>query len=343
MKLRFNIKKIKKFINPIRCLLSNGVKSKRFLIIIIGCLLFLFICLFVFSYQLEIPLSKNVEERIFIVEQRQGAEQIAENLRTQGFISNKWVFFYYIWLKGKTKELQAGEYSLTPSMSISEIAKKIINGQVIEDWIKVTIPEGWDIRKIQERLIALEVITSDEELPRDQEGYLFPDTYYFDKEVRVEGIVKKMRDNFDKKITQDLLKEIERQDKKLYDILIMASILEKEVISDEDRAIVSGIFWNRLKINYPLESCATIAYILGKDKWRYSIEETRIKSPYNTYLNIGLPPTPINNPGLSAIKAAIYPEYTDYNFFLTDPETGNTIFSKTLQEHNQNKAKYFGG
>ena len=121
----------------------------------------------------------------------------------------------------------------------------------------------------------------------------------------------------------------------------MASILEREVKSDEDRAIVSGIFWKRLESNYPLESCATIAYILEIDKWRYSVEETRIESPYNTYLNVGLPPTPINNPGLSAIEAAVYPEYTDYNFFLTDPETGVTIFSKTFDEHNANKRKYF--
>jgi len=117
--------------------------------------------------------------------------------------------------------------------------------------------------------------------------------------------------------------------------------LEKEIKSDEDRVIVAGIFWKRLENKYPLESCATIAYILGVDKWRYSYEDTRIKSPYNTYINIGLPPTPINNPGLSAIRAAIYPQETDYNFFLTDPETGNTIFSKTFQEHNRNKAKYF--
>ena len=304
-------------------------------------MLVFFICLLVFFCYVQIPLSKDTEEKIFVVEKGQGLEKIAENLKEEGLINNKWVFFYYIWFRGKSTKLQAGGYSLSPSMSISEIAKKILKGDVIKDWVKVTIPEGWSNKKIEERLITLGLIKSEEKLPKKEEGYLFPDTYYFDKEVTIEEMVEKMRDNFDRKVDEKLKKEIEKQDKTLYDILIMASILEKEVITDEDRAIAAGIFWKRLEINYPLQSCATIAYILGVDKWRYSIEETRIQSPYNTYTNIGLPPTPINNPGLSAIKGAIYSKETDYNFFLTDPETGNTIFSKTLEEHNANKRKYF--
>ena len=341
MKLKFNIKKIKKFINPIRCLLSNGVKNKKFLTIVISCLLILFIGLSVFFYQVETPLSKDTEERIFVVEKGQGSEKIAENLKSEGLIRSKWLFFYYIWFRGKSTKLQAGGYSLSSSMSISEIAKKILEGDVIKNWVKATIPEGWSNKKIEERLFALGLIKPGEKLPQKEEGYLFPDTYYFYKETTIEGIIKKMRDNFDRKVDEKLRKEIEKQNRTLYDILIMASILEKEVITDEDRAIVAGIFWKRLEINYPLQSCATIAYVLGVDKWRYSIEDTRVKSPYNTYTNIGLPPTPINNPGLSAIKGAIYPKETDYNFFLTDPETGNTIFSKTLEEHNANKRKYF--
>jgi len=317
------------------------IKNKKFLIITIGCLLLFFIALFVFAYQIETPLSKDTEEKIFVVEKGQGSEKIAENLKNQGLIRSKWVFFYYIWLRGKSTKLQAGGYNLSLAMSISEIAKKILEGDVIKDWVKVTIPEGWSNKKIEERLYALGLIKAGEKLPQEEEGYLFPDTYYFDREVSIDEIIKKMRNNFDREVEEKLRREIEKQGKTLYNILIMASLIEKEVISDEDRAIVAGIFWKRLEINYPLQSCATIAYILGIDKWRYSIEDTRIKSPYNTYTNIGLPPTPINNPGLSAIKAAIYPKETDYNFFLTDPETGNTIFSETLDEHNANKRKYF--
>jgi len=119
----------------------------------------------------------------------------------------------------------------------------------------------------------------------------------------------------------------------------MASLIEKEVATDEDRKIVSGIFWKRLKNHYPLQSCATVAYALGVDKWRYSVNDTQIESPYNTYKYIGLPAGPISNPGLSAIKAAIYPQESDYNYFLSKPD-GETVFSRTLREHNLAIQKY---
>jgi UPF0755 protein len=120
----------------------------------------------------------------------------------------------------------------------------------------------------------------------------------------------------------------------------MASIIEKEVRSTSDMKIVSGIFWNRIKNGQALQSCATLAYVLGVNKAQYSLEDTKVDSLYNTYKYRGLPPGPIANPGLDAITAAIYPESTNYNYFLSDPATGKTIYSKTLDEHNANKYKY---
>lgn len=304
------------------------------------------------------PLSKNAEEKIFIVKEGEGLKKIAENLRTERIIGNKWVFVYYVWSEGKANNLQAGKYKLSSSINIIEVANKIIKGDTFHDWVKVTIPEGWTSKQIEQKLVELQIVNlaeykfysittesfpflADKPNDGDLQGYLFPDTYYFEKNTPAEELVKKMLANFDKRFTQDLRDEIKQQKKTIHEILIMASILEREVKSDEDRAVVSGIFWKRIKNNYPLESCATVAYVLGIDKWRYSYQDTRIKSSYNTYINIGLPPTPINNPGLSAIKATIYPKESDYNFFLTDPATGNTIFSKTFKEHNANKIKYF--
>lgn len=312
------------------------IQNKKTLIIL-GIIFIVLILLFI-VLEIISPVCKG-EEKLVTIEKGWGLVDVAQKLKEEELIKSKWFFVFYVWLRGYNNKLQAGEYLLNPGMTVFEIAKIIAKGEVTPNWVKVTIPEGWDIKKIEERLLALEIISPEEQLPRDQEGYLFPDTYYFYKNSGVETVIEKMRDNFNKKVTEGLRAQIEKQNKTLYDILIMASLLEKEVISDEDRAIVSGIFWRRLENNYPLESCATIAYILGVDKWRYSYEDTRIKSPYNTYLNIGLPPTPINNPGLSAIKAAIYPEESDYNFFLTAPD-GTTIFSKTLDEHNENKEKY---
>ena len=113
-----------------------------------------------------------------------------------------------------------------------------------------------------------------------------------------------------------------------------------EVKSPDDKSMVGGIFWNRIRDNRPLQSCATIAYILGINKKQYSYEDTKVQSPYNTYLNPGLPPGPISNPGIESIKAAIYPKPTNYFYFLSDPETGKTYFAKTIDEHNSNKAKF---
>jgi UPF0755 protein len=174
----------------------------------------------------------------------------------------------------------------------------------------------------------------------DLEGFLFPDTYRVFKNATAEDIVQKLLDNFNDKLTLDLRTDIAKQGKSIFDVITMASIIEKEVKSPEDMKIVSGIFWQRTGDSYPLESCATLAYILGVNKKQYTYEDTKINSPYNTYQNAGLPPGPICNPGLAAIQAAIYPQTTDYHYFLTRPDTGATIFSKTYQEHLRNKAKY---
>jgi len=325
--------------------------SKNF--IIIGFLLIVIISgstigYFYIQSQASKIYSFQAVEKTFVIHKGDSAKTVAFSLERAQLIKNDFYFLFYLWQNGLTNKLQAGEYLLRPNMSIIEIVKMFIEGQVKPNWIQITIPEGFNLKKIDARLAEAGLIKTGDLLSfssvafqlKSLEGYLFPDTYRFDKTVSLEEIVKKMLDNFDGKITADVREQIQKQGRSFYEILTMASILEKEVKSDEDRKIVAGIFWKRIKNGQPLESCATIAYILGVDKWRYSYDDTRIKSPYNTYLNKGLPPTPINNPGLATISAALTPIETDYNYFLTDPETGDTIFSKTFAEHNKNKVKY---
>ena len=306
-------------------------------------LLIIFIAIFLALIVLEFvgPNCNKEEEKLVKIEKGWGSGEVAEKLKSEHLINSKWFFIFYIWVRGYSSHLQAGEYLLNTKMTIPEISKILTKGETNPNWVKVTIPEGWTNTQIEERLIALDIIKSGEKLPNNKEGYLFPDTYYFYKNISIADVVKKMEDNFDRKLKEILPAEAREKlgEGGLYDVLKMASILEKEVISDEDRAIASGIFWKRIKNNYPLESCATIAYILGTEKKQYSYEDTRVKSLYNTYINSGLPPTPINNPGLSAIKAALYPKQTDYNFFLSASD-GRTIYAKTLDEHNANKVKY---
>ena len=183
------------------------------------------------------------------------------------------------------------------------------------------------------------------------EGYLFPDTYRVREGEDLEDIIKKMLINFDKKLaphrnevsgaglTQDLRAEIFQQEKSIFKIIIMASLIEKEVRTLEDKRLVSGILWKRLKNNMPLQVDATITYIIGKRTTKISKEETQIDSPYNTYKYQGLPLGPICNPSLESIEAALYPKDSAFWYYLSTPE-GESIFSRTLEEHNIAKAKY---
>jgi len=310
------------------------IKSKKFRLAVLIAIIFLLFAVMGFFA----PVGRG-EEKIVKIERGWGSNEIAQQLKDEGLIKNKWLFVLFVWIRGYNEHLQAGEYLLNPKMDLLGIAKMIAYGNVAPSYVKATIPEGWTNKQIEEKLIGYGVLKPGDRLPQEKEGYLFPDTYYFEKNSSVDAVAKKMLDNFSKRISEEIAKEILNDSEKLKDAIIMASILEKEVKSDEDRAIVSGIFWKRIENKHPLESCATIAYILGIDKRQYSYEDTRIESPYNTYIHLGLPPAPINNPGISAIRAALYPKYTDYNFFLSAPD-GTTIFSKTLEEHNTNKAKY---
>ena len=305
---------------------------------------FIIICFiggyFFVKHQIITPFTNEDAEQAFIIEIGEGLNQVALHLEEAGLIRNRIWFISYVVYKGWAAQLQAGEYSLNPSFNIPQIARKIAGGEAFFQDVEITIPEGFDLKKIDARLSKAGLIESGELLKQfELEGYLFPDTYRFSKDDGIDRIIVKMRENFDRKIDNNLLGKIEQQGKTIEEIIIMASLLEKEVRSDEDREIVSGIFWKRLGNNYPLQSCATIAYVLGEDKLRYSTEDTKVDSPYNTYQNIGFPPGPICNPGLSAIQAAIEPQDNDYNFFLSKPD-GETVFSKTLEEHNLNKAKY---
>ena len=281
------------------------------------------------------------ENKIVVIEKGLGSDETAQVLKDEGIINNKWGFVFYLWIKGYVNHIKAGEYLLNADMSVGEIARKIVNGEINENYIKITIPEGWDIKKIEARLKDNNVIPQDAKISTDNEGYLFPDTYYFYENSDINLVVKKMRDNFLQKIGEISEELLIDSSMRLRNAVIMASIIEKEVKTEQDKIIVSSIFWKRINAGIPLQSCATIGYILGVDKAQYTYADTRVKSTYNTYLYPGLPPGPINNPGLSAIKAALNPQPTDYLYFLNASD-GTMIYSKTLEEHNANKEKYLG-
>ncbi len=302
-------------------------------------------------YQIRTPLAVIGESKTIVIARGAGVKLIAAQLEQEKLIRGAFYFEAYIYLKN-IKNLQAGEYEISPAMGISEIADILSGGKVNKNEVKITIPEGFTVKQIDERLAAAGLIKSGDLINYNQqqtsnyklltsnlEGYLFPDTYIFSKKAAIQDIVGKITDNLNEKITPEMSAEIQKQGKSLNDILVMASIVQQEAVSSEEMPKIAGVFYNRLAIGMPLQSDATINYITGQDHRQATIEETKINSPYNTYLNKGLPPAPICNPGLDAIKAAIWPEKSDYLYFL-HPLNVPTVFSKTLEEHNLNKAKW---
>jgi UPF0755 protein len=309
-------------------------------------------------YQIKTPVSKSEYAQEVVIEKGDSIKIIGRKLEKAELIRGSFYFEIYVWLKNE-KNLQAGEYIFRPSMPISEIVESLAGGKINRDDIKITIPEGFSVKQIDERLAQAGLINLGEfynfdvgpfvppppggqeyHLPMSkEEGFLFPDTYFFKKDASVQDIFKKMNDNFNGKITNEMLSEINRQGKMLHDVIVVASIVQQESTSSEEMAKIAGAFYNRLNIGMALQSDATINYITGKGMRQPLLEDTKIDSPYNTYKYKGLPPTPICNPGIDAIKAAIWPEQHDYFYFL-HPLNAPTIFSKTLEEHNINKAKW---
>jgi len=227
----------------------------------------------------------------------------------------------------------------------------------------ITFLEGWNNRDIAQYLEKNQITSSADFLvgakkfdasnypdlaskpqTQDLEGFLFPDTYFIpknppaDKNIS-EVIIKKALDNFTQKITPEMLAQAQNQNMSLYQIITLASIIEKESGGNQDdRKTIAGVFYNRLKAGMPLESDATVSFIT--DASPISGADTQIDSPYNTYKYKGLPPGPICNPGLNSILAALYPAASDYFYFLTIPQTGRAVFAVTYDEHLKNKAEY---
>lgn len=326
-------------------------------------LIFILIAVFlvlIFSYNRSINRTDNNGiEKQFVIENGQGLGTIARGLKGAELIHSKTYFKVYSVLSGRQGSFRSGDYNLSSKMNIKEIVAELTKPVFLKAEEKITFIEGWNIENYNEAILKSNLENKADFLKQSQknyseefsflkdkpknkslEGYLFPDTYRFYVDIKSDDMIKKMLSNFDKKLSEQMRADISAQGKTIFEIVTMASVIEKEVRSANDMKIVSGIFWNRIKNGQALESCATLAYILGVNKSQYSYEDTRINSPYNTYINRGLPAGPIANPGLKAIEAAIYPEHTAYNYFLTASETGETIFSKTYQEHLNNKNKY---
>lgn len=283
--------------------------------------------------------ENSQEQKVFVVAKGQAADEILQKLEENGLIRSKLAVKIYLYLNKNHGSLQAGSFKLSPAMSVEEILNNLRNG-VFNVW--VTIPEGWRAEQIVDELIVNGLIdkSTQNEIYRQlrkEEGKLFPDTYLFAKDSSLEIIKQKMLANFENK-TKGL--NITDQD------LVLASLIEREAKHDQDRPLIASVIRNRLKIGMALQIDATLQYALDNQKpvgvqwWRtVAAADKKVKSPYNTYLNKGLPPGSICNPGLSSIKAALNPAESDYLYYLSE-DNGTTHYAKTLVEHQENIRKY---
>lgn len=265
----------------------------------------------------------------------------AETLERHGVLESEFLFKIFVQLESKERGIQEGYYRFEGTVSAKEVAHRLMTGNYGIDAARVTFREGISRNEIAEILESrLYGFSKDEFMAKTalKEGYLFPDTYIFSPNTTVDGVIAAFERNFEQKLAP-LRSEIASSSRSLSDIIHMAAILEGEARLYETRRIVAGILWNRLDIGMPLQVDASFVYAIGKSSEELTRTDLATDHPFNTYTRTGFTPTPIGNPGLESITAALRPVQTDYLFFLTDRE-GVMRYAKTNAAHELNKEKY---
>lgn len=285
-----------------------------------------------FGRAVTVPLGKADQKLAFELEQGQGARDIVDQLNERGFKISERSFYLYLILTGQRTQLYPGQYTIDGSMTIRTLVDTLTDEKSRQ--IVIRVLEGWRIKDIAKAVAEKTEITAkafEAAAPVEEyEGYLFPDTYFFAQEATAEQIVKRMRETFDQR-TKDL--NLTAED------IILASIVEREARLPEDRPKVARVYRNRLAIGMALEADPTVQYAKGSWDPITLADYRSVISPYNTYLNRGLPPTPIANPGLASLQAVKSDLDHDFFYFFHTSD-GQSIYSKTFEEHNANKRKY---
>lgn len=306
--------------------------------------------------------KSSTEEINITIEKGDTATKLAQTLKNAGVIKYKEVFRLMARFASLDTRLQIGTFTVSKDMSYDEIFEVFKTTQNYRQTVRITFIEGKSVSEIIDLLTENGIGNKDrfeqvikgwdfgyEYLPaagteNRLEGFLYPDTYEFYLDESEESVIKRFLDNFNRKITSaDVFNLIENSGRNFYDVIIMASIIEEESQIDAEKATIASVFYNRLKIRMKLQSDATVNYLLAVEDRRGSstAESLSIDSPYNTYMYYGLPPTPVSNPTVGSILAAIDPAETSYYYFCSRNDgTGEHVFAETLEEHQKNVATY---
>ncbi len=316
------------------------------ILLVVAALFFLMLGVAVFSGGSHEAVSD--EPVYFRVQEGMSASEIGAELESKGIIDSKLKFWFIAKLNNYDSKFKVGSYVLHKGMVQRDVLQKLVDGDT--SIVRFTVPEGFQVRDIAAKLereeianekqfISLaskyapyEYMNSGNNVEIISEGFLFPDTYEIDTTGDENAVLKMMTQNFDNRLTPEMRQRAKEKNLSIHDLITLASIVEVEAGSDKDRPIIAQVFLKRMEIGMPLQSCATILYAMKKRKEDLSIEDTKLESPYNTYMNPGLPPGPISNPGLASINAVLYPADTDYLYFVADHD-GNTYYSSSYSEH----------
>lgn len=319
------------------------IKAKNIAVFMI----FVFIIFGVYNF-ISTPVSNAIEPVTITIKKGMSTHDIGNILYEKGIVKNAFIFRAMAKIQGLDSNLQAGNYVFTRRMSSQEIVKMLSQGQTAYN--EITIPEGYTVKQIakliedkklgnKEKFIQLakhyeiyNYMKGNGQVEIMAEGFVFPATYRLAADVTEQELLEMMVKQFDKVFDDKMRQQAANKGLSIRQVVILASLVEKEAQLDSDRPIIAGVFFNRLKNDMPLQSCATIQYILGYPKPELTVSDTQIESPYNTYINRGLPPGPIANPGIDAIKAVLYPAETDFLYFVAD-KNGAHHFSRTYEEH----------
>lgn len=309
------------------------------------------IVLNIYYNQLLKSVSFDQTPQIFVIKPGQPIVSIAQNLKDAGLIRNTLAFRLLVAQMGIGKNIQAGDFRLAQNMSSREIASLLTHG-AIDIWI--TFPEGLRKEEIAQ-IIEAKLNTSGNEsylfdkkefIELAEEGYMFPDTYLVPKDSNAKDLANRLRQTFDQKVNQKILENGQSYNLSGDEVVTLASLIEREAKTSEERPVIAGILINRLNTGIPLQVDATVQYAKGydpgKNAWWPQVTQDdyrQVKSPFNTYLHVGLPPGPIASPGIESIRAAAEPTETDYLYYLHDID-GKIHYAKTAEEHNQNVNEY---
>ncbi|MFH0979794.1 MAG: endolytic transglycosylase MltG [Candidatus Roizmanbacteria bacterium] len=315
--------------------------KKRYIILFL--ILVFAVGFYLFYQEGTLPFNKTDKTtKIFVVARDQSLESIANNLAKEDLIRSKLVFFLVVKQLGIEKSVQAGDFRLSPSMNAFEIAKNLTHG-TLDVW--VTLIEGTRKEEMAQVISKNLDIPEIEFIKAANEGYIFPDTYLVPRTASAESILAIIKNNY--KFNQELHNLSNTKKLSENQVLILASLIEREARQPATRQKVAGIILKRYLADWPLQIDATVQYALGyqsdeKSWWKKDLtnEDKKIDSPYNTYKNKGLPPEPICNPSLSSIEAVINADTnTPYWYYITD-KNGVMHYGATLEEHNENIRKY---